>query len=103
MSKPSSSRVAGHWLRRQAQETETVDLKISGRPETVQKICRFLGAVELLGVWGSSRVVKVFVDGDGIDRLKVKGLPKEYAPDSKEMNEVTERDEFTVTEEGLTS
>lgn len=46
--------------------------KISGSPEQIRVLEKFLVHMELLGTWGASRNLVLQVDGDGAARMKVK-------------------------------
>lgn len=51
--------------------TEILNVKIEGKPEQLVKIAAFLKAVAILGSYGASRSLQIWVDGDGAARLKV--------------------------------
>ena len=53
---------------------------------------RLLAAIQTLGSWGASRVLKFSVDGDGSDRLSVDGI-KEIG---KNFNDLIDKDEVSV-------
>jgi hypothetical protein len=53
---------------------------------------RLLAAIQTLGSWGASRVLKFSVDGDGSDRLSVDNL-KEIG---KSFNDLIDKDEVSV-------
>lgn len=46
---------------------------VSGHPDIVDRVEKTLAIADKLGKWGSSRTIKVSVDGDGHERLKVEG------------------------------
>lgn len=70
--------------------------KISGPDDTLKKLDKFLLAVSKLGDWGASRAVQMFIDGDGHERLSVKGVPNGTKIDRKSFNDATEKDTIDV-------
>lgn len=75
----------------------TKTYKISGTPEVVHRLEKFLTAAEYLGGVGASRDVSTFIDGDGPDRPKVEGVSesdkKKYLQDIN-----TEKDLIKVSQ-----
>ena len=59
-----------------AQPLKKMDLQIQGSQEVMQALANFLGVVQWNSGVGHSAVVAMPVDGDGADRLEIKGLPK---------------------------
>jgi hypothetical protein len=51
---------------------ETRTYEITGKPKQLDILERVLGRMEALGNMGCSRVIRIFVDGDGAVRLKVR-------------------------------
>lgn len=75
-----------------AQSSRTYSCK--GDSELIDKIDKFLLAVGKLGEWGASRRVSISVDGDGAERLQVKGIPKGTAFDKDGLGKAVEKDEI---------
>jgi hypothetical protein len=61
--------------------------------EFLDRFEKLLAAIQTLGGWGASRVLKFSVDGDGSDRLHVDGLKKEIG---KSFNDLIDKDEVSV-------
>jgi hypothetical protein len=53
--------------------TESRTYEVAGHPDTVKTVDKFLQVVQHLGSIGASRSLEVSVDGDGPERLSVKG------------------------------
>lgn len=75
------------------EETVTRTYTCKGDSELMDRIDKFLLATERLGNWGASRRLSMFVDGDGADRLSVKGPAKQLA---KWDTDATDKDEIKV-------
>lgn len=65
-------------------ENKKLRVEIIGEDEQLQKLAYFLRLVEYLGNVGSTRTLKLWVDGDGAARLHVN------FPDIKDKIEVNE-------------
>ena len=63
-----------------------LDLKLGfASEEQYRAMAHFLAAVEWEGTAGHSVVVGMFVDGDGSDRMQVKGIPPEMMKVGQDM------------------
>ena len=65
-------------LARIKKDTDTkVEITLEGAPEAVRRILRLLACIEYNGSVGHSGLFGISWDGDGADRIRIKGLPKD--------------------------
>jgi hypothetical protein len=69
------------------------DVRITGFPEHVNKMLNVLRLIQFFGDLGTSRTIKIWVDGDGAARMKVERLDGEKMPEVTQKT-VGESDEF---------
>jgi hypothetical protein len=65
--------------------SETRTYEITGKSNQLDILERILGRMEALGNMGSSRMIRIFVDGDGAVRLKVRKDGKKLESDDIEL------------------
>jgi hypothetical protein len=64
----------------------SIKVTLEGSPECVNRVLRLLNMISWMGGVGHSGIFGVSWDGDGSDKLHLKGLPKEIEKDTKGFN-----------------
>lgn len=59
----------------------SADVRIIGFPEHVNKMLNVLRLIQFFGDIGTSRTIKIWVDGDGAARMKVERIDGETMPE----------------------
>lgn len=68
--------------------------KVSGPDDTLNRLDRFMLAAAKLGDWGASRMIQMSIDGDGHERLSVKGTSSKL--DKNSLKKEVDKDTVNV-------
>lgn len=73
-------------------ETKTVKFEVTGSPKQLEELEKLFGWVQYLGNIGHSGSMKLFVDGDGSARLKIRADGKDVEKPEDYKNESSDKD-----------
>jgi len=77
-----------------AQGGEKRTYEVEGHPDVIKRIDVLLETMNRLGGWGSSRGLKLSIDGDGPEFLYVGGT--KYKPNKEQLQRETEREDVNI-------
>lgn len=74
------------------QKEEKREYIISGKPHQLDLLEEFLKMIEYCGNIGASRVLELFVDGDGSARLNIKRKDKKKLQEHPDMKDILDKE-----------